>query len=371
NLRIRVNAPMPDLIAPGNIVEGEVISFCLPKTIEGTVVNIKTVEGEVVETKKADKYGRVFLAAGLAAGTYLISRPGSINETPIQVGSGNNLSNPGNVQAMDDVFRVPINGNADHAVWSAAPNLKLPILAKSPRQAVIQAPADLGVTSGNQTLLVCDENDKTLSAVNITLYNLSGKLNRTKLMSGEAARIEFKLDPPDLKGDLTAMIVNGPVHFAGGQTQAVTLTNGQGSVSVQSTPGQTGPFQVGWQFRPGEVEIPEPDKDLYPWDPKNDKPGVPGKAGKSDIIVIKRGIGGTMTIVIIQLGEFVEGDPLERVEVTERLGDTKTDTEATRHKKTKKIISGKRKVTGKDGQTISNEVWNPDLNGGNGGWEPG
>ena len=63
-------------VVPTEVGEKEPFTFAATGVVEGEVISVKTLDGEVVETKKADKHGRVFLAAGLAAGAYLLSASG-------------------------------------------------------------------------------------------------------------------------------------------------------------------------------------------------------------------------------------------------------------------------------------------------------
>ena len=60
-------------VTPSNVNAKEPFTFTAQGVVEGEVIDIKTVEGEVVASKKTDKLGRVFVPTGLAAGAYLLT----------------------------------------------------------------------------------------------------------------------------------------------------------------------------------------------------------------------------------------------------------------------------------------------------------
>src|SRR5260221_3724444 len=60
------------IVVPDNIQAREPFTFSAPQVVEGEVVDIQTVVGEVVQRRAADKYGRVVVAGCLASGTYLV-----------------------------------------------------------------------------------------------------------------------------------------------------------------------------------------------------------------------------------------------------------------------------------------------------------
>ena len=62
-----------EVIQPKEIHANEPFTFAVSGTVEGEVVQVQTVSGEVVQRGKADKLGRVFLPAGIPAGAYLVS----------------------------------------------------------------------------------------------------------------------------------------------------------------------------------------------------------------------------------------------------------------------------------------------------------
>src|SRR5688572_1893242 len=62
-------------VVPSEVGDKEPFTFATSGgVVEGEVISIQTVEGEVVATKKTDKFGRIFLATGLATGSYLLTR---------------------------------------------------------------------------------------------------------------------------------------------------------------------------------------------------------------------------------------------------------------------------------------------------------
>src|SRR5215831_18211656 len=64
------------MIVPDRIYDRQPFSFTASQASAGEVISIQTVEGVVVQRASADKYGRVFLAVGLPAAAYLVSRGG-------------------------------------------------------------------------------------------------------------------------------------------------------------------------------------------------------------------------------------------------------------------------------------------------------
>ena len=70
------------LVQPSHIAAGQPFSFALTNTVSGAVIQVQKVSGEVVQSARADRYGRVFVPAGLAAGAYVISSAGRISLPP-------------------------------------------------------------------------------------------------------------------------------------------------------------------------------------------------------------------------------------------------------------------------------------------------
>src|SRR5215813_13321740 len=66
-------ASSEELVVPDTIYDRQPFSFAASHVVEGEVVSVQTVSGEVVQRAPAGKLGRIFLATGLPAGAYLIS----------------------------------------------------------------------------------------------------------------------------------------------------------------------------------------------------------------------------------------------------------------------------------------------------------
>jgi len=359
---------LPDLVAPSNIVEGEVVMVAMPRAADGEVISIKTVEGEVVATKKADRLGRVLLPISLAAGAYLLSREGGGKNCPLNVQSQTGPLNSSGWADADQPLRLPNTGSG--AATAVLHNIEIPVLAKSPRQLVVATPADYGADAGTQSVTLKDADGQPVAAQTISMYHLQGVLNRQKLMTGEAARLEFRLEPSTLKGSLTVGVLSGPVRLPnGGQTQALTLSNGGASIAVQSIPGQTGPFQLSWAFTPDpgqnhatEALPPEPFID-----PVTGDTVLVQEVRKGYIRHLIKHRDGTATVVErVDNGEFVEGQPLETITEIHTDGTTVTTTEILKRKDTGEVISGNRKKVKKTGdkeETQSEEKWDRDKKG--------
>lgn len=355
---------MPELVAPNSLVSGEIFSFAMPNAVEGEVVDVKTLEGEVVASKKTDKLGRIFMPIGLAAGAYLITRAGSAKPSQLHVLTNDGQSTS-NSQWVDGSLPMHFAGSAEakNLVFSGSPSITVPVLASSQNDVVCAPPADYGISGGNQAVAMTDADGKLVSVTNVSMFNLQGVINRNKLMTGEAARLEFTLSPPDLKGEIMVGVLGGPVTLAnGGQTLNLPMENGKASAVVQSIAGQTGSFQVGWMFKPekknghgAQEEGPFRDGDGNLVTPQEK-----GEGYRRDHVTPPRGASWISEWWDVPRTRWWDAFRMQKVSKT----DGKVETEETYIWKKGKKVSGKRTIkTKNENGTYSEkkETYNPDT----------
>lgn len=283
-LRAKVADPkMADIVVPTDVVQKEPFMFSAGGTVSGTVVDIKTVEGEVVASQKPDKNGRVFLAAGLAAGTYLITagdgrtnKIGSVKVSnqvfdPFECAKQGLSLDPDPV-AIDVTKFGTVAGNfpnpgaldLDDFVSTRTPTLR----AASTSQLVFDKPSDSGIKPGFQGLKVRDTQTGQTAATGIVFYEATAKLSQVKVQSGSETHLIVSVSPKELGGTVNATILNGPVTFSNGSdTMAVPTAEGLADFRLQAKPGSTGKFDVNWEFSPKEIvkKVWDPLKKI--WDP--------------------------------------------------------------------------------------------------------
>ncbi len=266
---ITADPKMAEFVLPSSVSAKEPLMFAATGVVEGEVVSVQTVEGEVVATKKTDKYGRVFLAAGLAAGSYLLT-------------AGDGRSNKlGNIQVSPNLYmdgvdpKGPITINEDFSAIDMSkfgmlegnfPNIgnldlddfesrsSLTILAATPRQIVFDRPATLGVKPGEMKLTVRDTKTGQSATTDVVFYSASAKLTNVKVPSGAETHLVVTVLPKELDGEVNATILGGPVAFTNGEgAMSLQTSGGQADFQLQSNPGSTGKFDVSWSFSPTEL----------------------------------------------------------------------------------------------------------------------
>jgi hypothetical protein len=249
-------------VVPHEVQEKEPFTFAAKGVIEGEVIEVKTVEGEVVATKKADKYGRIFLAAGLAAGSYLLSHHGGKSSAPLLVGTGGHegsnpiptdqvsLSVPPSSCSVSEGLTLSgtgMSGNAEENVIKIGDH-EVPVLASTARE--VQTGELAGMPCGYQPIHL--ENTKSGKHADVDkclVYDLKAKIGRQKLVSGEQTALEFSFLPKEIKAMVSARILSGPVSFKGGKKETqVAVSNGAASLPLIADPAGSGPFRVAFDF---------------------------------------------------------------------------------------------------------------------------
>lgn len=245
------------IVVPNNVQSNEPFTFGVSGIVEGEVVEVKTVGGEVVARHKPDGQGRVFLAAGLAAGSYLISSVGS-SRSPVPCNVGSDAANT--VAGLLKLDTPPTSLNlatglslqgsgfcpnaADMVVELGSE--KVPVLAATARE--IQT----GPIRPETTLGKCDiqvrnmESGQGTLVPDVSCYSLTSQLVNRKIATGSQTAIEFRMLPDYASAKVRVSILNGPVAFADGKSEVlIDVANGKGQAPIFSQ-GAPGKFNIGW-----------------------------------------------------------------------------------------------------------------------------
>jgi len=250
------------IVIPGGVAAKEPFTFAVTGVVEGEVIEIKTVEGEVVAQKRTDKLGRVFLAAGLSAGAYLISKsdgsgtiPGRINVPPTLENAPlpKPLSGPSLFKFSDPVHMSgsSIDPDARNLTCLVGRTGVLPVLASSQREAIMASPQSQGIKPGVWDLSLSDSDGHVVASKRVAFCEISATLGQSKVISGGKTTLQFKMTPGNIDASIVATVVSGPIRFQENKSQTtVAVRNGGATVPVQTTAGQSGKFQIGWMFMP-------------------------------------------------------------------------------------------------------------------------
>jgi hypothetical protein len=256
-------AGVEGIVVPDTVHDRQPFSFAVTQAANQGEIDVSSVSGVVVQHATADKYGRVFLAAGLPAGAYLISlavkNQGAKAVGKIEVQSSPammpahqpmQLANPPQTFKLDQSSSLSGHGfdpnysNMQVTLRSSGAPQTVPVLAATedqlklaPVSQVQPGPAKLTITnttSGN-----------TFGPQILLLYSMQGHLVKHKLTSGKD-QTELVVDalPQDLPLQVRVDVSSGPVNFGGGRKQAEELTeNGRATFPVYSESG-SGPFHI-------------------------------------------------------------------------------------------------------------------------------
>lgn len=211
-----VRVILPDDIRAGDTISGTVV-FSGKGVLEGEVLTVKTVEGEVVAVKSSDPGNRMFkfiVPAGLASIPFMLNSASGkhIGTAVLNVNSDltgtiptqlNPVTKPGTITYADHNFAPPrlgqtgrnisIPGNFDGSAGNTSVNIggtRLPVIAESPRKSVVRIPADLGV--GPRQLTISEGNGKPqTSTFNVASVEL--KADKLNLMRGEKTTLHVSV----------------------------------------------------------------------------------------------------------------------------------------------------------------------------------
>ena len=287
-------------VAPSEVLTGEPFLFTAGGKLSGVVVDVKTIEGEVVASKHTDMLGRVFLPAGLAGGAYLISTGGSSkplgrisvsNDVFDQFGcESEGLKVAQDTPPIDVTKLGALNGNFPHPnslslddfVSTRAPRIR----AATTSLIVFDKPSDVAMQPGEMQIKVRDKETGKYAEGELVLYSAQAKLTQVKVASGAETHLVVTLQPKQMDGDVTASILTGPVTFSNGEgSMSLPATNGTADFRVQSTAGSTGKFDVAWELKPRKYKwhLWEPEKKKYKshlWTPPTQpNPNPPAESG--------------------------------------------------------------------------------------------
>ena len=264
------------LVLPDNLHDRQPFSFSVSQHA-GELVNIQTVEGMVVEASSPDRYGRIFLASGLAAGTYLISSSNhTLGKIEVQPRAGDALqhtsksmrlvNSPGALK-LSDPFSLRGNGFSPNfgdmqISLSSSGMTETPIVLGATEDQLKLAPvqqlrpgAALLKVSNNRTGETIDHNE-------LLLYEIQGNLMRREIKShGDKTQLVIDAKPDNQPLKVKVNVVSGPVDFGDGRKEAKgTTSNGQAVFPVNAEHG-SGAFQLAWELTPDQPGAPQLKKD--------------------------------------------------------------------------------------------------------------
>jgi hypothetical protein len=256
------------MVLPSSISDRQPFTFAVPGTVEGEVIQVQTVDGEVVTTKKADRYGRVFLPAGLAAGAYMISsgshsKPdGKIEVKPAPQDA---LLKPGQNQPQSLQCQIPGSINqaqplrlggqgfnpdaARNLVWfGRGDKPSLPILAATDQEIITSSPS--GVEPGSQKVTVGNVDNGGVAAGSTFVYSIDGRLEQKTIVRPRQNETHFILSGQPANVPMKVRVIaNGPVNFGGGRKEAeAELINGKADLPVHADASGNGRYQIGFSL---------------------------------------------------------------------------------------------------------------------------
>lgn len=254
-----------EVIQPSRVHQNEPFTFAVSGAAEGEVIQVKTADGTVVREARADRHGRIFLAAGLAAGSYFVGRAtaprhpaGTIDVRPTSppyYAGGMQLENvPGAINLSEPLVvrgqgfspdAGPMTVNGGRVLAATSQELVCPPLQSEPGMVELKVSnAATGESAVSQPVLA---------------YRLDGRLERNKLLGGEQTSLRLQFQPVGVPARVEARVVEGPVSFEGGRRSVTTaIGNGEAILPLfaSSTPG---PFTIAWSCLScaGDPETPK------------------------------------------------------------------------------------------------------------------
>lgn len=257
------NDTVQGIVLPDNVYDRQPFSFAVGESVPGAKVTLQTVDGVVVEHPATDKYGRVFLAAGLPAGAYLISKSGQpLGKIDIKQSTADalpvaahllQLQNPPEVIKVSDRFTLQGHGfspnfNDTSVSLLESGQTEAPIILAATEDQLKLAPVQQ-LQPGAAQLKVTDHvTGNSTPAYNVLLYDIQGNLVQRTLTGGAQTQLVVTVVPGDLPLTVKANVVSGPVDFGHDRTQAEAVTtNGQAIFPVHAERG-SGPFQLNWEL---------------------------------------------------------------------------------------------------------------------------
>jgi hypothetical protein len=271
-----VKPPEP-LVIPDTIYDRQPFTFAvLPdikdaNKVEGEVISVQTVDGVVVQKSSPDKYGRVFLPAGLAAGAYVITRgdhskplgqvaihPRSPDTETHETQPKQTLKPPPPAK-IDDPFMLYGHGFSPdfrdmHISLAGCGPVQPPLVLAATEDQLKLAPLQLK-PGACQVRVTNQANGQSTDALPLLFYDIQGRMERRKLVSGEQTELVVTVKPEALPLKVKATVVSGPVDFGGGRKETESVASGGKAVFPVHAEHGGGPFELSWELVP---ETPKP-----------------------------------------------------------------------------------------------------------------
>lgn len=246
------------LVLPNRVSENQAFTFDAQGAVEGEVIQIQTVEGEVVANRKADNAGRVFIESGiLAAGIYKVMSGSGTSAKPCgQMTIQPTASNPVLQGAQSMLVKNPaplrIGSVASIAGQGFSPNASDMSVQLGGQEATVLAATDremkiapIAANPGPSSMTIANRASGDSMSANVMCYSLTGKLSQEQIPSGARTMLTISVEPKELQAQVSAMIASGPVSFDGGKRQkTVAMNDGVGSLPLMSQAGSSGTFKV-------------------------------------------------------------------------------------------------------------------------------
>jgi YD repeat-containing protein len=264
-------ASLKGIVVPDDVHDQQPFTFAVPQG--SGPVSIQRVDGVVVESRPPDKLGRVFMPAGLPAGSYLISR----------IGSGSGTEEAGKIEIqtrlIDVLYRPsdrpnqpvqiefpPQTVKVGDPLWLSghgfSPNCSemqasllasgqthdLPVLAATEDQLKL-APITEMKPGAAELKITNQSTHQSAPALPLFFYDLQGRLQQHKLRSGQETTVVFEALPANVKMTLHASI-SGKATFSGGRTEIdAVIEHGRLTVPVEADKG-VGDFHIDFEGQP-------------------------------------------------------------------------------------------------------------------------
>ena len=266
-----VTPPEP-VVNPDAVYDHQAFSFAVitdlknAKKPDAVVVNVQTVEGVVVQQSSTDKYGRVFLAAGLPAGAYLISsgshsKPlGKLEihqraaDAVMHQAQPMQLLNPPPALKISDRFTLSGQGFSPnffdmHVTLEGCGQAPPPLVLAATEDQLKLAPLQQPQPGACQLRVINQATGQSTGPLPVLLYDIQGHMERRKLKSGgDQTQLVVIVKPENLPLKVKAVVVSGPVDFGDGRKETESVTNNGRAVFPVRAEHGAGPFQLSWEL---------------------------------------------------------------------------------------------------------------------------
>jgi hypothetical protein len=266
-------ASLEGIVVPDGVHDRQPFTFAVPQGSDQ--VSIQTLNGVVVDSRPPDKYGRVFLPAGLAAGAYLIS---------LKNRDGHDANNAGkiDVRPSDALQRswehAPQQVQIDHPPQSVKVGDPLWLSGRgfSPNCTDMQASLFSSGQTHTANVLAATEDQLKLAPITemkpgpaelkitnlathqsapsqpLFFYDLQAHLQQNKLKRGQQTTMVLEALPANTKMQVHATI-SGQATFSGGRTEIdAVIEHGRLAVPVEADRG-AGNFHIDFEGQPEEL----------------------------------------------------------------------------------------------------------------------